>query len=60
MEGTMKKDDTTVKECTECHNGKDAPALKKALHKNCKDYHKDMKKKKEKTGPTKCSGCHKK
>ena len=53
----MKKDDTTVKECTECHNGKDAPALKKALHKDC---HKDMKKKKEKTGPTKCSGCHKK
>ncbi len=56
----MKKDDTSVKDCTECHNGTDAPALKKALHKNCKDCHKDMKKKKEKTGPTKCSGCHKK
>lgn len=38
--------------CSKCHKGKDG---QKALHKNCKDCHKKMKK-----GPTKCNDCHQK
>ena len=50
-----------VKKCSECHKAKkDGKALdiKKALHKACKDCHKDMKKAGEKTGPSSCKGCH--
>ena len=53
--------DGTPKKCSECHKAKkDGKALgsKKALHKACKDCHKDMKKAGKKTGPTSCKGCH--
>lgn len=46
----------TPQACKTCHHKKkgDAPAIKDAYHKNCKGCHK-----KEKHGPTKCNGCHK-
>ncbi len=58
----MKEGEVEVKKCTECHLDKKdkTPSAKTAMHKNCKDCHKEMKKKGEKTGPTKCSACHKK
>ena len=51
------------KKCSECHKAKkDGKALssKNALHKSCKDCHKDLKKAGKKTGPTSCKACHKK
>ena len=50
-----------LKKCSECHKAKkDGKALgiKTALHKACKDCHKDLKKAGKKTGPTSCKGCH--
>ncbi|RJP25253.1 MAG: hypothetical protein C4529_01305 [Deltaproteobacteria bacterium] len=44
--------------CFSCHKaekGKDAVALKDAMHTKCKGCHQ-----KEKKGPTKCGDCHKK
>lgn len=41
--------------CRSCHGVKpDAPKMKDAAHKLCKDCHKTM------NGPTKCTDCHKK
>ncbi len=50
------KDGETPRACKTCHHAKkgDAPAIKNAYHKRCKGCHK-----KEKKGPTKCNGCHK-
>ncbi len=54
------------KGCKECHKPKkegDVPKLYDMAHKSdhsCKGCHKAMKKAGKKTGPTKCSGCHKK
>lgn len=57
---TMKEGDVQIKKCNECHKKDKTEVLKfkSALHKNCKNCHKDLKKKKEKTGPTRCSKCH--
>jgi len=48
--------------CTTCHNpamaNKSLNSLKKVAHKRCKTCHKQMKKAAQKTGPTKCKGCH--
>jgi len=43
----MKEGDVEVKKCTECHLDKkqEVPSIKTAMHKNCKDCHKVMKKK---------------
>ncbi len=49
--------------CSKCHGLKKEgkkPKAKNAYHKKCKGCHKAMKKKGEKTGPTKCNECHKK
>jgi hypothetical protein len=52
-----KDDGAGAKKCDECH-GKDAkaPAMKDAMHKNCKGCHEKNKEK----APIKCDGCHKK
>ncbi len=53
--------DATPVRCAVCHGKvKEAPAFKKAMHNKCKKCHKAMKKANVKTGPKKCSGCHKK
>ena len=62
-----------VKKCDACHSEPKKPKDLKvskaekmkrfhytAIHANCKNCHRAMKKKKEATGPTKCNGCHKK
>ncbi|MBN2808345.1 MAG: cytochrome c3 family protein [Deltaproteobacteria bacterium] len=49
--------------CSECHKAeKDGKKLdiKNAAHKTCRGCHRDMKKDGKKTGPTPCTGCHKK
>ncbi len=55
------KGDGAPEKCSECHTAKKDGkklAIKAALHKTCKDCHKDMKKAGKKTGPTSCKGCH--
>lgn len=48
--------------CVTCHNStmanKKINSFKKAAHARCKTCHKTMKKAGQKTGPTKCNGCH--
>ncbi len=39
--------------CRSCHDGTTAPKAKDVFHKRCKGCHKE-----NKSGPTKCSGCH--
>lgn len=52
--------------CKECHKPKkngDVPRIYKMAHvsnHSCRGCHKALKKAGKKTGPTKCSGCHKK
>lgn len=51
------------KKCTACHGMKKEGKkldIKEAAHQSCRGCHRDMKKAGEKTGPTPCSGCHKK
>ncbi len=57
------KGEGTPKGCGECHKEqKDGKKLgfKDAAHKTCRGCHRAMTKAGDKTGPTKCSACHKK
>jgi hypothetical protein len=54
-----------IETCQTCHNTKAGineklDTFKEAAHAKCKACHKSMAKEDKKTGPTKCSGCHKK
>lgn len=54
-----------IEKCESCHNTKSGinnkfDSFKKAAHARCKTCHTDMSKEGKATGPTKCSGCHKK
>ena len=54
-----------IETCESCHNSKAGmpsklDTFKEAAHARCKACHKSMKKEGKKTGPTKCSACHKK
>jgi len=55
-------DNEKKQKCVSCHNksmeNKKLNSLKKAGHARCKSCHKAMKKARQKTGPTKCTGCH--
>ena len=50
-----------IETCDKCHNkdfaNKKLNSVMKAMHKNCKDCHKEHK---AENAPTKCNGCHKK
>ncbi|MBN2332870.1 MAG: cytochrome c3 family protein [Deltaproteobacteria bacterium] len=57
------KGEGAIQKCTACHkDAKDGKKLdiKEAAHQTCCGCHRDMKKAGEKTGPTPCTGCHKK
>ncbi|MBM3298850.1 MAG: cytochrome c3 family protein [Deltaproteobacteria bacterium] len=50
-----------VKKCGACHKLEDADKvfkLKTAMHNQCVECHKKMKKEKKQTGPTACTKCH--
>ncbi|HDS15670.1 MAG TPA: hypothetical protein ENN66_03495, partial [Proteobacteria bacterium] len=52
-----------IEKCSACHKAeKDGKKLssKDAAHKTCRGCHKNMKDAGKKTGPTPCTGCHKK
>jgi len=49
--------------CSECHNSESSDnllAMREASHASCTGCHREMKKEKEKAGPTTCGECHKK
>ncbi|MBT7696196.1 MAG: cytochrome c3 family protein [Desulfobacterales bacterium] len=60
----------TITDCTSCHNlfpqetgsidklKNEGGIKKKQVMKQCQKCHREMKRAGEKTGPTKCSGCH--
>ena len=58
------KEGDKVQKCDECHvtpkkNKGKTLSMYNAFHKNCRDCHKDEKKKNKKTkAPTKCAQCH--
>lgn len=53
-----------IGKCESCHNNdmpnKKLNNFKNVGHENCKSCHSDMAKAGQKTGPTKCNGCHQK
>ena len=58
------KEGMKIEKCETCHNkshpNKKLNSPKKAMHKNCRDCHKERKKAGKKHGPVKCKDCHKK
>ncbi len=57
------KGEGNPEKCSKCHGAKKDGkklSIKNALHKSCKDCHKNLKKAGKKTGPTSCKACHKK
>ncbi|AEH45118.1 Cytochrome c, class III, conserved region [Thermodesulfatator indicus DSM 15286] len=55
------KEGMKIQKCSECHNkdmaNKKLNSVKKAMHKNCKGCHKQVKDK-HPNAPTKCKECH--
>ena len=49
--------------CTECHletRQDDIPAIREANHGSCNTCHRELKKRRQKAGPTTCGECHQK
>ena len=59
------KEGQKIEKCDACHNTKSGineklDTFKEAAHARCKACHSEMKKAGKHTGPTKCTGCHRK